>query len=679
MGLSMLVETAPHATESPEPGPVSSRRAPRVERPNIVVVGLGMVGQRVCDELSSKSTLRSHRIVVFGKEQIAAYDRVHLCDVVRGSAPEQLVLARPEWYREHKIRVQRGDAVIAIDRGERLVRTQSGRVQGYDHLILATGAIPILGKLPGNDGPNVRALRTTDDATFIRERTLHCVRVGLPVVIVGGGLLGIELAEELVDLGAQVIVLESADFPLSRQLEKSAGELLKRLLEKPNLALRTRVRVTKFVSNGGSTLVEIEGSEPIRCGLVVPAMGIRPNDKLAKEAGLRCDIFGGIEVNDQLLTSDPHISAVGECARHRGTTYGLVAPGYAMAEVVAKRLAGSQVTFSEVQVGTRLKSRHVDLTVVGESAATGLGVKTSIVEGHGTYRRLLTRRGRVIGAVAVGKWQDLPRVQQAMARGEKLRPKQFKRFLADEAMWSKDAGLSLKVWPDIATVCTCVGVTCGSLRSAVNDGCANVEALAERTGASTVCGSCRPLLSSLVDEQPEAPAELSRWMVALSLISLLGSLAFFALPAIPYGTSIQDDRLDVLWRTPLYKQISGFSLAGLFALSIVFSMRKRIKRLSFGDFETWRVVHAAVGVLCLGGGFLHTGFRLGNQLDFALASVFLGTLALGGVAGGWELLEGYLTPNSARALRGWLIRSHIYLLWPLPVLLVMHVAKVYFF
>ncbi len=672
----MLAEISEVDANGPGSG---TKPLPSPQQPTIVVVGHGMVGQRMVEEITSKRALSSHRIIVFGEEPVPAYDRVHLCEVVRGGDAKNLQLVAPHWFKEHKVRLVSGDPVVSIDRACQIVRTRSGRSEHYDHLVLATGSSPLLGKMKGNEGRDVRALRTTEDATFIRTKALEARDRGLPVVIVGGGLLGIELAEDLLRESVQVIVLEYAEFPLSRQLEKSAGTLLAQLIERPGISFRPKTRVTGFVEMEAATLVEIDGAIPIECGLVVPAMGIRPRDQLAKEAGLRCDLFGGIEVDDFLLTSDPKISAVGECARHRGTVYGLVAPGYAMAEVVAKRLVGTAARFSQVQVGTRLKSSQIELTVVGEGSATGLGVKTTVLDKEGSYRRLVTRRGRVIGAVSLGEWPDFPRVQQAMARAERLKPAQFKRFSKDEPMWPKGGNLSLKVWPDSATVCTCMGVTCGALRKAIEQGCANVDALADHTGASTVCGSCKPLLSSLVDDEPEVAQGPSRWMVGLSLLSIIGTLVFLFAPAIPYSDSVRVEGLDVLWKTPLYKQITGFSLAGLFALSILFSMRKRIKMFAFGDFEAWRIAHAAIGVLCLTGGFFHTGLRLGSYLDFALAMVFLGSMLLGGVAGGWDLLEERLSPGTARALRGWLIRSHIYLLWPLPVLLMVHVAKVYFF
>jgi nitrite reductase (NADH) large subunit len=407
-------------------------------------------------------------------------------------------------------------------------------------------------------------------------------------------------------------------------------------------------------------------------------MGIRPRDQIARDAGLRCDMFGGIEVDDDLLTSDPAISAVGECARHKGMSYGLVAPGYAMAEAVARRLAGGEAKFRGAQIGTRLKVPGVELTVVGESQATGLGLRSHVFQGDGVYRRLALKRGRVVGITAVGDWDDLPRAQDAMARAEKLKPRQLERFKKNEPVW-KSGKLSLHTWPDSATVCNCMGVTCGALRRAQREGCANVEALAQATGASTICGSCRPLLSTLTDPKPEEPDEPSYWMVGLSLASLIGALVFLFIPAVPYSDSVQAESIDFLWRSGQTKQITGFTLAGLFASSIVFSMRKRFAWFRWGDFEGWRVTHALLGVLCLVGGFAHTGFRLGSNLDFALVLVLLGSILLGGLAGGWSLIEAQMSPERGRVLRALLIRSHIYFLWPLPVLLVAHVTKVYFF
>lgn len=673
-----MVQQVPEDGDSPCPPSGVHPLKEHERRRSIVIVGHGMVGQRLCEEIRARRSLAQANVFVFGEEPQLAYDRVHLARILQGETAKSLELVSSSWYEDHRVSILRGDPIVVIDRDERRVKSQSGRVQSYDHLVLATGAAPVVSKIPGIDGRDVRALRTAEDARFIRERARLAAHRGLPVVVIGGGLLGIELAFELGRLDIVVKVLESAEYPLSRQLEKSAGFLLAERLSLAGLEITPQVRVTRIEEQEVGSLVHIDGTEPILAGLVVPAMGIRPRDQIARDAGLRCDLFGGVEVDDNLLTSDSNISAIGECARHRGMTYGLVAPGYAMAEAVARRLAGGDAQFDGVQTGTRLKVSGVELTVVGESAATGLGLREHTFEADGTYRRIALRRGRVIGITAVGPWKDLPRAQEAMARAEKLKSRQVARFERDEPMWS-GGKLSLHTWPDSATVCTCMGVTCGALKRAQREGCANVEAFAEVTGASTVCGSCRPLIATLVEEQREEPPRESVWMVSLSLVSALGVLGFLSVPSVPYADTVQKDSIDVLWTSGDYKRLTGFVLAGLFSLSILFSLRKRLRVLSIGDFEAWRVTHAAVGALCLVGGFVHTGFRLGSHLDFALALVFLGSVFLGGLAGGWSLIEERLPPEQARALRGILIKTHIYFLWPLPALLAAHVAKVYFF
>lgn len=660
------------------PSGVRSSEARHPGHKTIVVVGHGMVGQRFCEEVRSRRTLRRMKVVVFGEEPQLAYDRVHLCEILRGQKHEGIQLVHDHWYDENRVELVRRDPIVDLNREEKWVRSANGRIQHYEHLVLATGATPFLAKIPGIDGPRIQTLRTANDASKILEAALSSTRAGLPVVIIGGGLLGTELAYELVQLGVEVTILESADFPLSRQLERSAGTLLHAQLERAGIPIQTKVRVLSLDDNGDACVVRMHDNEPIRAGLVVPAMGIRPRDQIARAAGIRCDMFGGIEVDDDLLTSDPAISAIGECARHKGMSYGLVAPGYAMAEAVARRLAGGESKFGGVQIGTRLKVPGVELTVVGESQATGLGLRSHVFQADGVHRRLALKRGRVIGITSVGDWDDLPRAQDAMARAEKLEPRQLERFRRNEPMWT-GGKLSLHAWPDSATVCNCMGVTCGALRRAQREGCANVEALALATGASTICGSCRPLLSTLTDPKPEEPDEPSGWMVRLSLLSLIGALVFLFIPAVPYSDSVQAESIDFLWRSGETKQITGFTLAGLFALSIIFSMRKRLSWLRWGDFEAWRVTHASLGVVCLVGGFAHTGFRLGSNLDFALVLVFLGSTLLGGLAGGWGLVESRLSTERGRNSRALLIRSHIYLLWPLPVLLLAHIAKVYFF
>jgi len=636
-----------------------------------------MVGHRLCVELRKRLPVGQAEITVFGGEAGPPYDRVHLGRLVRGEDPSVLELGSAAWYREQQIAVHVGDPIVRIDRALRMVHAAGGLAEAYDHLVLCTGAAAIELKT-GREAPLVRVLRTTEDALFIRERALLSTSSGAHIAVIGGGLLGLELAAELAELGVRVDVVEGAEHPLSRQLEKSAGKALLGCLERPGLRLHFGSRVAGVEQLDDERVeVGLQNGEKLVAGLVVLAMGIRPRDELARQAGLLCDLFGGVIVDDRLLTRDPHISAIGECARHRGTVYGIVAPGYAMAEQVARRLAGEAGRFEGVAVGTRLKVPGVDLSVLGESSATGLGVESLVYASGGTYRRLAVRRGRIIGITNIGEWGELGRAQDALSRKEKVKSPQLECFTRAERVWA-ERKVSLHTWPDEALVCSCMGVTCGTLKAFAREGATTLEQLSQRSSAGTVCGTCRPLLSTLT-EAPEPEREAGRMLAWISALAMLGAVLYLALPSWPVPPSVRGFSVDALWVSKLLKQVTGFSLLALFSSSLLFALRKRTKWLAFGSFEAWKLAHAFVGVACLLGAFLHTGFRLGQGLDRALILVFLGSTFLGGASGGWSLLLPNLPPQWQQTVRTYLVRSHVYLLWPLPVLVLFHLLKVYWF
>lgn len=654
---------------------LSAQRKP-ADKTRIVVVGHGMVGHRLCVELRKRLSAERAEIVVIGGEARPAYDRVHLSRVLRGEDPEVLQLATSSWYEGEEISIRTGDPVVRIDRAKRAVHTASGHEVGYDHLVLCTGASAL--ELKTGMSELVSVLRTDQDAMELRSRTLAATARGDATIVVGGGLLGLELAVELMELGASVDVIEGAEYPLSRQLERSAGVALLGSLDRPGLRLHfgSRLATVERVDDGRAE-VSLQNGKRIAGGHVVLAMGIRARDELARQAGLPCDLFGGVVVDDRLLTRDSRISAIGECARHRGTVYGIVAPGYAMAEQVARRLAGENCRFEGVALGTRLKVAGVDLSVLGESAATGLGVESVVYEGERSYRRLAVRRGRIIGITNLGEWGELGRAQDALARREKLKKEQLEKFRRSERVWP-ERKVSLRTWPDDALVCSCMGVTCGTLKALADEGPCTVDSLAQRSSAGTVCGTCRPLLSTLT-EAPELEAGESRTLLWLSLAAMVGAVLYLVLPAWPIPRTVQGDSIDVLWSSKSIKQLTGFFLLALFSSSFLFSLHKRRKWPKFGSFEAWKLAHVVVGVTCLVGAFLHTGFRLGQGLDRALVLCFLGSTFLGGASGGWALLLPNLRPEWQQTVRRYLVRSHIYLLWPLPVLVTFHLLKVYWF
>lgn len=638
----------------------------------IVVVGHGMVGQRFCEEIRARDAFAESRLVIFGDEP--AYDRVHLARVLLGAPPEDLELQSPGWYRNHNVAAISADPVVRIDREKSLVVSAGGRVEPYDVLVLALGSQPIVGKVKGNDGRDIRCLRNVRDAEDIRLLGERSRTLGLPVAIVGAGLLGLELADVLLRQGVEVDLYDSQDHPLCRQLEGSAGHVLRTLLERPGLRMHMPERIQGFEELDVGTRLTCESGVLGVYGLVVLAMGVRPRDRLASASGLACDLFGGIDVDDTLRTSDPNIFAIGECARHRGYTFGLVAPGYAMAEVLAERLAGNpRIKFERSVVGARLKFEGLDVSALGDSAATGADVSVFSFHESGKYRRIVTASSRIVGLTVIGTWSEISRAEQALARKEKLSRAQLERFEKGDPVW-RGGRLSLLDWPDAATVCTCTGVTAGALRRACAQGANTYEALCEKTGASTVCGTCMPLVESLV----RAPSEpvMPVWLVRFSVVAVLLAIAYGVFPQIPFSTTILEIDGDFLWRDPIAKQVTGFALVGLYALGLLMVVKKRLGRFSKVSFEGLRAFHAAIGVLCLFGTLAHTGLRLGAGLDRVLILLVLVSTVLGGLAGAIPRL---FSEQSRPMVRGRLNRVHTYVLWPLPVLLVAHVVKVYFF
>lgn len=637
----------------------------------IVVVGHGMVGQRFCEELRARAEFAGSSLRVFGDEP--AYDRVHLAKMLRGTSPVDLELKKEAWFREENVTLH-ADSVVQIDRERAVIVTASGLEAPYDVLVLATGSLPVLGKIPGTAGRDVRPFRSIRDAEDVLTLAKGAREASQPIAIVGAGLLGLELADVLLAQGHTVHVFDAQPYPLSRQIEANAGRALLRVLARPGLTLHMSARIVAFSEKETGTEVQCEDAPGLIFGLIVLAMGVRPRDKLASAAGLACDLFGGVEVDDFLSTSDPKIYAIGECARHRGYTFGLVAPGYAMAEVLVEHLGGrKEARFEPSAVGTRLKVEGLSVTVLGEGGASGLGVEVSTYEDASSYRRLVVARGRLIGAVVIGEWAELSRAEGALARRERVSRAELERFRRGQRVW-RAASLSILEWPATATVCTCTGVTAGALRRAWESGADTFELVCQRTGASQVCGTCQPLVASLF-APVEAPRR-SAWLWPLSLIAVLLALTYLLAGPIPFSGSIRDASFDALWRDKLLKQWTGFSLVGLYAVGLLMSIRKRLKWLDRLRFEKLRTFHALVGVLGLFGLVAHTGLRLGHGLDRALILVVLFGTLLGALA---ALSPEWVSERERPRLRLWMNRIHIYALWPLPVLLLAHIAKVYFF
>lgn len=647
------------------------------QRERLVLVGNGMVGHRLCARLVELGALDRYEVVIYGDEATPAYDRVHLTDVLKGRNPHELLLSRAEWYAEHGIELRLAERVTAVFTGERRILTESGRTDRYDKLVLATGARARLPNIPV-DGPGLLvAYRTLEDARSILERLEHGGPSERSIVVLGGGLLGIEAARAFQGLGCHVVVLEAASQILPRNLDPVGAEALLAMLRDAGLEVRVRARVERIERAPSGVRVVLEDAPPLEAGLVVAAIGTRAADDLARAAGLRCSMHGGVEVNARLCTSAPHVFAVGDCANDGRVPHGLVAPGYAMADVLAENLVGRRRRFEPEQAVTRLKLDITEVTILGnphESTATEL-----VYRAPGVYRRLLVRDRRILGAISIGAWAELAALQRLVGESRKVSERSLQRFTESGLLGTSDEKSRLAVLPDSAVVCQCMGVSCGRLRRAVAEGATTPDALGRVTLAGTLCGSCRPTLAALCGAPASAPAP-GRALGLLGGAALLLAVATALVPRVPLAQRFAERGIDVLWIDPTAKQVTGFTLLGFVTLGMLLSVRKRVRRFRLGSYSFFRLLHGILGTAALVALFAHTGFRLGTNLDLVLMVVFLVATTTGALS---ALLAHRLAPGIGHGAVARIAtvgrRLHDYAFWPLPVLIFIHVLKSYYF
>jgi nitrite reductase (NADH) large subunit len=655
----------------------AKRPDPQTEAAPIVVVGTGPVGVRVVNELHRR--LPQARIVAYGAERWSPYNRVRLSSALAGETAWVDLMAETQLPASPHIQVRLGCSVVAIDRVGQCVVDAQHQVQPYSYLVLATGSSPHVPNIPGIALPGVYAFRDMDNALQLAARRARTHRT----VVLGGGLLGIEAARAMQRSNTEVFLVEHYDRLMPRQLDAAASASLRDKVQAVGIQVVLGDGPVRIYGRLRVEGVQLRTGQVIPCDTVIVAAGIRPNIELARQA--RLNVGRGIRVDDGMRTSDPRILAVGECAEHRGQVYGLVAPGLEQAGVAAYVIAGGDAQYAGSSAATRLKVLHYPVFSMGEVGAEQLpdGAReyTYGRPGAAVYRKLVVRRGRLIGALAMGAWEDISRVQEAVSRERSIWPWQVWRFRRGGSLWPEQAGQQVNEWPAQTVVCNCTGVTRGRLSEAIAGGCGSAAELAACTGASTVCGSCRPLLGELLGSTtPLEPVRGSRPLIRLGIATALLALLVLVLPGLPYADSVSVDwRWDALWRGSLPKQISGYTLLTLAILLAVLGLRKRIPRLAWGDYAVWRVVHVAVGVGVPLGFIAHTGGHAGNQLNFYLVLSFIGAAVAGGLFATLIAREHSMDAVRARRLKTAALWGHVLFLWPLPVLLGFHIAQGYAF
>jgi assimilatory nitrate reductase electron transfer subunit len=465
----------------------------------VVVVGNGMAGARLVDELCRRDA--DVRVTVFGAEDRPAYNRILLSDVLAGRRRSDEIALAPAPGRV----VQRlGTTVVGIDREHRLVHAADGTATPYDVLVLATGSTAIVPAVHGIAGPDGRLLdgvhvfRTVDDCTAIRSAVTRSAKA----VVVGGGLLGLEAARGLLGHGLQVDIVHGTDHLMDAQLDPTAGEVLRRAVT----ALGVGVHLGSFAAGvtGGRrvTGVRLGDGRQVEGDLVVLACGVRPQVELARSAAL--SVERGILVDDRLTTDDPHVFALGECAQHRGEVYGLVAPAWEQAAVLAGVLTGESSTYTGSRLVTRLKAMDLEVAAMGETAPEpadsrdGLEVLTFADPARLVYKKLVVRDGVVTGAVLLGDLATAGAVTQAFDRATALPTDRLHLLFA--GLGGTAPAADPAALPDEAIVCTCNQVTAGELRAC---GCRTVQDAAAATRATTGCGGCSSLVAGLLATCPD--------------------------------------------------------------------------------------------------------------------------------------------------------------------------------
>jgi nitrite reductase (NADH) large subunit len=465
----------------------------------VVVVGHGMVGHRLVEALMGRDTRHEWRIVVLAEESRPAYDRVALSSYVDSWDADALALPA---VADARVELRLGDPCVAIDRRRRRVRTASGHRVPYDALVLATGSAPFVPPVPGHDLAGCYVYRTPEDLDAIRaaaQRAMRSAAAGRRSgVVVGGGLLGLEAAYALRQLGLSPHVVELAPWLMPMQVDEGGGALLRRFIEGLGVRVYCGNATKAIEEDRGRLLVRLSDGTELDTDVVVFSAGVRPRDQLAREVKLPIGERGGVLVDDGCRTADEHIWAIGECAAVGGRCYGLVAPGYAMAEVVADRLLGGTATFPGADTSTKLKLLGVDVASFGDAHAKAEGALEVIHNDPvaGRYAKLVVSDDArtLLGGVLVGDAELYGTLRALVGAALPADP----GALISPSGGELDAG----ALPAGAQVCSCHAVTVETITSAVRQqGCTTVPALKACTKAGTGCGSCVPMLKKLLAAQ----------------------------------------------------------------------------------------------------------------------------------------------------------------------------------
>jgi nitrite reductase (NADH) large subunit len=471
---------------------------------NVIVVGNGMVGYKFCEKFISKSGQENYQITVFGEEPRRAYDRVHLSEYFAGKSADDLSLSTTEWYKENNIILNTSELITDINREQKTVHTHLEKTYQYDYLVLATGSSAFVPPIDGVEKEGVFVYRTIEDLDAIMGYAKKIKANGATeAAVLGGGLLGLEAAKAVRDLGLNAHVVEFAPRLMPRQLDQSASNMLQSKIEELNIGIHLN-KATQYIDGEESIKgMMFANDDLLKVDMLVISAGIKPRDELGRVSGLEVGVRGGIVVNNKMQTSDPNIFAIGEVALYNQMIYGLVAPGYEMADVAAEQILQGDKTMREtIDMSTQLKLIGVEVASFGDPFIENENVTAIVYENKfsGIYKRInVTKDGKtLLGGILVGDSSDYNGLFQIYANAMALPANPEDLILGSRGGEGSTLG-SVTDLPDTAVICSCENVTKGALCCSLIDGTATtLSDVVKLTKATTGCGGCKPMVVDIV-------------------------------------------------------------------------------------------------------------------------------------------------------------------------------------
>lgn len=473
----------------------------------IIVIGNGMVGYKFCEKLVASNQSQNYKILVFGEEPRPAYDRVHLSEFFENQDAKALEMAPKEWYQDNGIELITDAYVTDIHRTSKTITTATDKKFSFDYLVIATGSVPFVPNINGVEKDGVFVYRTIEDleGMLAYAEKLNKEKENPSAAILGGGLLGLEAGKAVIDMGLEAHIVEFAPKLMPRQLDTRSSQVLKLKLETLGLKIHLNKATSKILGNGQMSGMEFGEDDKLDVDMLIISAGIRPRDELAKTCDLQVGTRGGIVVNNKMQTSDPDIFAIGEVALYNQMIYGLVAPGYDMAQIAVDQILGNvdSVMKEDIDMSTKLKLIGVDVASFGEPFMPATKGHSIIFENktQHLYKRInVSLDGKsLLGGILVGDASDYNILHQMYLNGMAIPedPAQLILPTSDGAGFSASA-LDL---PDDAQICSCESISKGTICNALkNETCEDLASVISHTKASTSCGGCKPMVVDLVNE-----------------------------------------------------------------------------------------------------------------------------------------------------------------------------------